>query len=260
MNQRDLKALKRFILSVLHEGADYSGLPELAAVVDDTSESYRSTIIYHPASLIDNLDLLEAAYNQGFKPHDIKVIFEKILKGYVSITKDPSSGPCHDAWAISISVGPGLGKLVYGAAYAMSSSGLIIPDRSIVSKSARKGWRTVAAGSRRRRRLDDKEHNHQIPGNDYHTEDLVDDCKVHTEFPYLNYAYESEGWEKGKLQELKKNHDIVMKYIRNLIVQGEFSSDIIMIFRLLFYQTTNKFFEIHFSKEENWEAPGEARL
>jgi hypothetical protein len=96
--------------------------------------------------------------------------------------------------------------------YALSPKGRLIPDRKIVTKSARESWQGVFNGKRPRLKLDDKEHKHELPGNKYHTDDPSDDCKLQNA-DFLNYAYESEGWEKVMRAKLEDNHRVAMEQI-----------------------------------------------
>ena len=106
----------------------------------------------------------------------------------------------------------GDGKYAYGAAYALSPTGLIVPDRSNVSPSAKRTWsnyspKAIAAG--RAMPLDDADHpkEGEDPFHDmHHTLDPDDDCYTsHTE-PYLNYAYHGGGGEGSMLESLHDSH------------------------------------------------------
>ena len=124
----------------------------------------------------------------------------KNMVGCVAIK--PTDDPCWGAYEISYIVGPG--KIVYGLAYALSPNGMLISDRYAMSQSALKAWKNMSDKQTRGKRPLDNVRSPKTPG-------LEDDCEFRKE-EYLNYAYESEGWEKGMLDGLRSAHE---NFVRN---------------------------------------------
>jgi hypothetical protein len=177
---------------------------------------------------------------------DVSNIFvNHIIKGFIEVGKPkPMRGNCNDAWQVYAAAGPGFGKIVYGVGYALSPTGKLIPDRGSVSDSAEAAWEKVSASSRKRKRLDDQRHQHDRVGNEYHTDDPSDDCKVLLDFQgkdrqFLNYSYESEGWEKGLLSQLQANHESVISALNPEILE------VSELEKFLAY-SSQKFFEKHY--------------
>ena len=100
----------------------------------------------------------------------------------------------------------------------MTPNGLLVPDRSSVKPKARNAWKKVAASGRGRVRLDDRNHQHSEEGNEYHTDDPSDDCRLHQdpEDPQLDYAYQSDGSESALLSTLTKNHEDMMNQLGDI--------------------------------------------
>jgi hypothetical protein len=120
-----------------------------------------------------------------------------VPRGYVEVSLvDPEvHGRCNGAAAVtgSWAKNKGDGRMVYGIASALSPSGALIPDRILVSPSARSGWSKQLA-SQPSKPLDDSKHKACGPdGLDSHTEDPSDDCRVHGDrtAPYLDRSYEN---------------------------------------------------------------------
>lgn len=153
--------------------------------------------------LTDEPELFEnkEAANQRF--------LNEVIVGMVSIrnTKDP----CWGAKQIAFSAGPG--KLVYGMAYALSPNGRLISDRGPMSDSAIAAWKNMSVqGTRSRLELD----NVKLPKEQRKTPDLPDDdCRFRDE-DFLNYAYESEDWEKPMFETMVDNHKGLIAEIPNL--------------------------------------------
>jgi len=106
--------------------------------------------------------------------------------------------PCWDAMMVASIAGPG--KLMYGVAYALSPSGLLISDRDSMTSQAVAAWRNMAAkGTRGKKKLDDINPPHETP-------EPEDDCVLRPE-GFLNYAYEAEGWEMGTLETMRDEHE-----------------------------------------------------
>ena len=135
------------------------------------------------------------------------------IVGYVGLLK-PRGAPCRDAWMVNAIAGPG--RLVYGMAYALSPNGLVVPDRSIVSPSAKDAWRKYAKDAEARGAafpLDDADHptKGQSAYHDaHHTPDPSDDCYTSHEEDYLNAAYAGRGEEAAMLRRLEAAHDKIV--------------------------------------------------
>lgn len=184
---------ERVVRRLLREGGGPS-VDGYGAVVFNGGYSI-VTVIYDVPTLEDAL--LEAFSDRGEamdSSEAVDLVADSVV-GYVNIT-EPGS-PCWGAYSIAMAAGPG--KLVYGAAYATSPSGLIISDRESMTGDAVSAWRGMAAkGTRGKKKLDNV--------RDPQTPDEEDDCAVRKE-DFLNYAYEAEGWEAGMLEGMKAEHE-----------------------------------------------------
>lgn len=170
----------------------------LAALIGKTGDMY-TAVVYDPTTAVDALEVIDDPDNEIWS--------REVIKGVVVIS--PPSNPCWNAWEVSNIAGRGLGKTLYGIAYAMTPDGMLMSDRNLVSPSARKAWAKAAASSRRRKPFDDVM-NPKTPERE-------DDCIVH-DYPRtpenpLNNAYEAEGWEAGLLQSLRSQHKATMKFV-----------------------------------------------
>jgi hypothetical protein len=106
---------------------------------------------------------------------------------------------------MTISSIAGPGKLMYGLAYALSPSGLLISDRESMTSDAVSAWKGMAGkGTRGKKKLD----NVAEP----ETPEPEDDCKVRPE-EFLNYAYKAEGWEQETLRSLQDEHERLAKRV-----------------------------------------------
>jgi hypothetical protein len=206
----------------------------LAAAVKHYSAIRKHAVLYNSDKLWDRIDYIHSVYKKNGSYLDLQKYFaDNILRGFIDIGVPRRSdvtdkvGKCNGAWEVYHSAGPGYGKIVYGMGYALSPSGRLIPDRSSVSSDAFKGWTGAFNSSRPRIPLDDIEHQHQLPGNEYHTDDPSDDCSVYDltdidggDVTVLNQAYDSEGWERTELDDLGGYHD---ENIQNL--ESEFGDE-----------------------------------
>lgn len=195
------------------EISKYAG--EFAAYVTDmplgemqSRETY-SVVIYKPQVLLEGIDSGELDLTKG----EISFIVNNVIVGMVSVGNPfDYYGNCADAWEVSLSAGPGYGKQVYGAAYAIASrkseSGMLMSDRNSVSPKARKGWRNAYSSSRKKVELDDGT---KTPNDPW------DDCQLYSDVdpdsPALNHAYKPEGWEDGMLTKMESVHSKVIKTI-----------------------------------------------
>ena len=215
-----MKYLRQYIRRVIAESTSSYG--HLAAYAYMTNAGERTAIIYdYNALMLDNdiiKKLMDAARfrsvtnpaTQEFTTY----LAKKIVKGMISVGP-PIGGNCNGAWQVLNSAGPGLGKIVYLAGYALSPTGKLIPDRGSVTNSAKAAWDKQAARGRPRKRLDDKHHQHDKRGNEYHTEDRDDDCGVYLNSELdqpnnLNYSYDSTPEERAIFDSLLEQHEATM--------------------------------------------------
>lgn len=174
-----------------------------------------TAVIYDAGQLLNMSELINRSAGQDFQSLRL-TLAKDVVRGFIEVGPpqlDGVRGRCHDAWMVYRAAGPGYGKIVYGVGYALSPSGRLMSDRGSVSNSAIEGWRKQSVGGRKRLRLDDVDHNHKKPGNEYHTEDPEDDCEVFTVFSQtepLNYAYTARREEHSILDQLRRAHEEVM--------------------------------------------------
>ena len=166
----------------------------MAAVVDESGSS-KIAVVY-------KVDAIES-----YKDVSTQIDLSSIV-GFVKIAP-PRGAPCRGAWQVKAIVGPG--KLVYGLAYAMSPTGLIVPDRSEVSPSASNAWKGYAAKTDPKNILPLDDADHPKRGTDkqhdkYHTEDPNDDCYTAHSEDHLNAAYRGPGGESELLDRLMDSH------------------------------------------------------
>ena len=193
-----------------------SGAPStegMACYVESTGDEagLLNATVYNTKGIEKELKNNPGLFKTGLSIVKYRPLMDHII-GCVSI-KD-TADPCLGAYEISTIAGRG--KLVYGLAYALSPNGMIISDRYSMSPEALGAWKNMAdKGTRSRKPLD----NVKNP----RTEDPSDDCTWRKE-EYLNYAYESEGWEKGMLSSLRAAHknfvitlDVPQKDFENVI-------------------------------------------
>lgn len=175
------------------------------AVLSFDKDGSKVAILYDPIDLLENLD-------DVLDPDQRARLFEDygvadIIKGAVSIRPvSKRMGQCRGAWQIAYIAGPGWGHILYPIAQAMSPNGLLTPDRKDVSDDASRAWEKSLKLNRPRLPFDDMEHQHDIEGNEYHTDDPKDDCVVHLGRNHLNWAYEPLGDEAQLLSGLISNH------------------------------------------------------
>jgi hypothetical protein len=194
-------------------GANLDGL---AAFVDTSGDP--TAIIYLHKVVTDNLPG-PALTTKPIWEKSENFFMTQVVKGLVRIQPPPAA--CDDAWQTSYTVGPRLGKLVYGLGYALSPSGKLMASRekggsgeAKVTASAQGGWSKVFQKKDRiGRRLDDIE----LPRDKRLTpDDPSDDCILQDpkagENP-INYSYKAEGWEASALYALEAAHDQVMTEI-----------------------------------------------
>lgn len=195
-------------------------LMPLAVFVEDAG-SEKTAILYSPQDVDKLLRQFQDAEEK--RKEDYRHYWEKIRLADMSIEgavrgiiqlRQPSN-PCWGAWEVIASAGPGgadIARTVYGLGYALSPSGIIMPDRASVSGAAKAAWARVAGkGGRKVLPLDDI--------TNPKTPDPQDDCRLYTgksrdtdpsKNPQLQNAYSAQGWEKGMLKYLTAAHESFM--------------------------------------------------
>jgi len=191
------------------DGVDTSAM---AVVLDDSGTS-RTAVVYDVPAL---RAAVAASNYAGSRDYII---------GFVQVAA-PRGAPCRGAWQVKGIVGPG--KIVYGLAYALSPTGLIVPDRSNVSPSASSAWKGYAAKVGRANILPLDDADHPKKGADafhdaHHTPSEDDDCYTSHEEEYLNAAYRGPGGEGALLDRLMDAHESVMN---QLAASGVDASDV----------------------------------
>lgn len=220
-----------------------------AALVDDHSNLKRA-IIYDRSLFLRDLDFVKFNLRKGKEREETLLdFFNDIMLGFIEISPPESYsgigyGPCADAWMVAAVAGPGYGKNVYGLGYALSPNGMLIPDRGSVKPKARNAWRSVFAKDVKKVRLDDKYHEHSEEGNEYHTDDPFDDCKLHRdpEDPQLDYAYSGTGEEEALLNKLVDNHYDAF----NQIYEQSGDEDLILLAERYLRSAVAKFWKTHY--------------
>lgn len=157
------------------------------------------TVVYDVPS-VEDIILSQGPINHKFSYRELANMFLPYIISYTSIKK--AGDPCWGAYQINEIAGPG--KLAYAMAYATSPSGRLISDRKLMTNKAINAWKNMASKpetekqpQRKRFPLDNKEHP-QTPA-------VEDDCEFREE-DFLNYAYESQDWEKPLYDRLKAEH------------------------------------------------------
>jgi len=182
---------------VIHEAAGSLQLntDELAAMLTENDDGAK-VVVYHPVPIENMMRKLPG--DVVTRSPELMAKLKEHMVGWVQVVKPKD--PCWDAMMIASIAGPG--KLMYGIAYALSPSGLLISDRDYMTDAALSAWRNMSAkGKRNKKKLDDV--------NAPSTPEPVDDCKVLKD-DFLNYAYEAEGWEMGVLETMHDNHEAVI--------------------------------------------------
>lgn len=188
----------------------------LAACVNDTGNKKSATLYAVSALLGPVRSAAGARDDEDMVPRIESNLAGGGVKGFIEIAKprEPTAG----AWEVKLSAGPSMGKYVYGMGYALSPSGLLVPDRDIgcVSPNATGGW--AKQGGRKSVTLD----NFYADKKERRTpKDPSDDAAVHdwNRDPHtkewrgddvIDKAYEAEGWEDGFLSELSATHAAAM--------------------------------------------------
>lgn len=183
---------------------------DLAAyVIDESSFDKKTAVIYYPDRLKEFLEnRAVVADKRGLAD---EVVNEDIVRGYIVIAKPASKRtPCNGAWEVKFSVGPG--AIVYGVGYALSPSGILMPDRRSVSRRAVDGW--LKQSGRANKTLDDVDaHDGSKRDHPNHTDDTSDDCRMNDQgIDDLNRSYEIIAGEKEMLKSMMERHNETMMW------------------------------------------------
>jgi hypothetical protein len=183
-----------------------------------------STIVYSISNVRLKLNELSEISRGYFDDNtrEREFFVDEIIKGVIGIDeKIPYMGNCHGALSINRiahnkkSPGFGIG-ILYPIAFAMSPTGMIVPDRTAVKPGAAKAWEKMYS-FKKSYPLDDKskhdQNNNSLINHPNHTADPVDDCITTHTAEYLNSAYEADGSEKALLGRLLANHQQFMSEI-----------------------------------------------
>ncbi len=219
--------LKRIIQEeisyVLEQASGPSDVSRLAVYLAESHNDFVTAIIYDTDALLQNLENIKKIISDN--PDYISKTFaivdflvESVLKGFLEAgIPRKRDGNCNGAWQVYRAAAPGHGKVLYSIGYALSPNGQLFADRGSVSPDAQSAWTKVFRGGRERKRFDDIYHVHNNV-DDYHTDEPEDDCKIYRgkgkDAKYLNYSYESEGWEQGVLSQLRANHEETMSKVK----------------------------------------------
>lgn len=215
MNSRNFNNIVRRIYSRLLRES-YEGTAEGLAAYVQRHGGYAVAVVYRPAILLNSLKR-DPGLTQA---HDDSVM------AFVQVFQPKN--PCAGAWEVKIAAGIGYGKILYGVAYALSPEGILMSDRKSVSAKAYKAWSGLQKSGRRSIPLDDAEEDD--PKKKKTPTDVSDDCNVHKigdkdcggrDPAALNYAYESEGWEKGMLEKMESSHKMFMKVLTKMGLDEE---------------------------------------
>lgn len=207
--------LKRLCIKLLSEAEKTRENPfsddDIAFYQYDLGSSLKQGVVYTCKDLIDTM-----SKNTPIDEADIQRLCEKSIIGFIRINKPKY--PCHGAWEVTRSAGPGHGKLVYAMGYHMSPTGKLMSDRVSVSDSAREAWTKVYKKSQGLQ-LDDIK-NPKTPTKS-------DDCQVHDQIDALNKAYEM-GDMGYDFNLMSNNHAKVTKFVQDKfnINEDDFNSNI----------------------------------
>ena len=178
--------LREYVRKILQESVTSPDVSSLGALIQN-SGSEKQVVIF-------KYDLIYAALSRKKEEEDtFNFLVDNIKKSIVGygIFGPPDEGNAYGAWEVTHAAAPNLGKILYGIGYAISPSGLLMSDRHQVSFEADAAWKKAS-----------KERNHfkldNLPPNNK-TKSTEDDAELH-DTPgkeHLDYAYESQGWEKS---------------------------------------------------------------
>lgn len=207
-----IKELRRIIRQVLVESSGPTDASNLAVITFEEGKT-KTAVLYSPEVLLramsENPEVVESV--------PLSRLFNEVggVKGYITISPSRSDR-CNNAWKVDASSGRGLGEIVYGIGFAMSTTGRLMSDRNSisleddVSPGARSRWEKIAKGHKK------------IPLDDFRdpqTPQPEDDCFLFLPRarggpdPILDNAYEAQGWEAEMLADMKSRHEQMMASI-----------------------------------------------
>lgn len=150
----------------------------------------------------------------------IEVSSSVAVRGYVEVKL--SDYPCNDSWEVKTSWGPGIGRIVYGLAFALTPKGRLMPDRDMVSDSAGESWRKASKKGLIAEPLDDIDHE-VCRAMGTHTPDERDDCPVHSDGrPWIDRSYDAGPLMKEykrTMKELTARHDGIVDLLGEEVVR-----------------------------------------
>jgi hypothetical protein len=206
-----MKTLRQYIRQIILESQE--NVPTLGAFVYKHKDEICG-VIYDVTVARDNV---EKIMNANSTEELNSFMIDQVIKGYVVVGPQILSR-CDDSWMVYKSAGPGYGREVYGLGYSLSPTGKLSPDRESVSRSAQFGW-AAQVGKRPSTQFDDMSHSHDMPGNEYHTDDTADDCQVYQHGDdeifvppeVLNRSYERVAQDSTLAKTMTMNHETFMK-------------------------------------------------
>jgi len=142
-----------------------------------------------------------------------------IVLGYIKIQEPDEK--CSGAYVVQSIGGPGWGHILYPLGHAMSPTGKLIPDRTVLSASARGAWwkRWSAINHEDLLPMDDPKH-HNSDGSSssdhlHHTDDKWDDCPAyrHQGWDHLNWVYPEPVGARELLSTLEAEHEKLTSYL-----------------------------------------------
>lgn len=177
-------------------GAAPKALEDLCIVVDKQVYERRTTGAV--AHLLSPTRLVEAARAAASEhprqpEYGLSLAFEASLLGVIEVQEiDEDDGPCRGAWQVKRVAGPRYAEVLYGIGFGLSPSGLLAPDRNTVSKQAARVWQRQAAMGRR-----------ALPFDRFSGGARESCLRYRSKAPFLDFAFEAEGWEKAMVAKLK---------------------------------------------------------
>lgn len=208
--------LRSYIRRVIREASSPEDYLSLAAHVV-RGENTASAFIYDP----EVIKVIPPELSQ----EDLRAAFVPGLRGGIHISEPlAEDGNCNGAWEVTgswVKNKGSDGRMVYGIAFAMSPTGILMPDRTSVSPSARGGWNRFAGKGYPSKSLDDRQHKKCGPeGLNTHTpDDSSDDCYVYGDpkHPYVDRTYQHPDREiwANVLKSMEANHEETMMQVSN---------------------------------------------
>ena len=180
--------LREYVRNVLREVAGSPEISSLGALVRGASGGGEIEVVLFRHDYIYKA-LAKRKGDEDLFNFVKDTIYESIV-GY-AVFGPPDKGEAYGAYEVTHVAAPGLGKVLYGMGYALSPSGLLMPDRHAVSPDAAAAWKK-ASKERESLKLD------ELPPNNK-TKEPDDDAELHKEKgkEHLDFAYKEQGWEKG---------------------------------------------------------------